>query len=57
MKRTMNTVQRLRREPEILHKYDAIIKEQEKRGLIEMISADSTSPSTAVHYIPHHLVR
>lgn len=50
-------VQRLRRKPKMLRKYDAIIKEQVKRGIIERNLVESTIFSTKVHYISHQPVR
>ncbi|XP_052227388.1 uncharacterized protein LOC127842105 [Dreissena polymorpha] len=57
LKRTMGTIHRLRREPEMLQQYHEVIKEQERRGFIEKVCVDKESPSQTVHYIPHHPVR
>ena len=53
--RTENTIRRLSREPELLHRYGDIIKEQEKRGFIEKVNEDTDQ--SKIHYIPHHAVR
>ena len=55
VKRTESSISRLRREPEVLKKYDEIIREQERRGFIELVPAEKEPPSQ-VHYIPHHPV-
>ena len=40
LKRTESTISRLRREPEVQKKYDEIIREQERRGFIELVPAE-----------------
>ena len=54
--RTINVINRLRRQPMMLQKYGQIIDEQEKRGFIEKVT-NEVKESTKVHYIPHHYVR
>ncbi|XP_060558297.1 uncharacterized protein LOC132718599 [Ruditapes philippinarum] len=55
LRRTHNTIRRLREDPPLLQKYDGIIKDQEKRGFIEKVNVlPSERP---VHYIPHHGVK
>jgi hypothetical protein len=44
----------MRNKPEILEKYDSIIQDQLKKGVIEKVN-DSLSDGL-VHYIPHHAV-
>ena len=56
LKRTENTIQRLRRDPEILQKYDEIIRDQERRGFIEKVPTEKELPPL-VHYISHHPVK
>ncbi|XP_060566632.1 uncharacterized protein LOC132725515 [Ruditapes philippinarum] len=68
-RRTINFVNRLKKDPELLKKYGDIIYEQEQRGFIEKVieplshSIDDTLvptpllPRPKVHYIPHHPVR
>ena len=51
-RRTTSLVTKLRRHPEVLKLYHSIIKEQERRGLIERV--DDTSD---VHYLSHHAVK
>ncbi|XP_060570474.1 uncharacterized protein LOC132728821 [Ruditapes philippinarum] len=55
LRRTQNTIRRLREDPPLLQKYDGIIKDQEKGGFIEKVNVlPSERP---VHYIPHHGVK
>ena len=56
LKSTESTISRLRQEPEILKKYDEIIREQERRGFIELVPTEKEPPSQ-VHYILHHPVK
>jgi len=44
---------RLRKSPEVLHKYDRVIKDQQSRGIVETVSSDD---ATNVHYLPHREV-
>lgn len=54
--RTINVIDRLKKEPELLFKYGEIIAEQERRGFIEKI--DSQLPNDRkVHFIPHFPVK
>ncbi|XP_060596649.1 uncharacterized protein LOC132750656 [Ruditapes philippinarum] len=55
LRRTQNTIRRLREDPPLLQKYDGIIKDQEKRGFIEKVNV--LSSERPVHYIPHHGVK
>ena len=45
-------------QPELLHEYDEIIREQLQSGIIEQITeTDEVNPETdAIHYLPHHAV-
>ena len=40
--------------PELLHKYDGVIQEQLKEGIIERV--DANTATGLKHYIPHHAV-
>ena len=53
-RRTHALVNKLRQTPELLRLYDNIIKEQERRGFIERVDADTTEN---VHYLPHHPIK
>ena len=41
--------------PELLDKYDAIIREQIKQGIVVPVDKNGISP-LKVHYLPHHAI-
>ena len=51
--RTCSLVHRLAQSPDMLQTYDSILKNQLKRGFIELVTSDKKTPT---HYIPHHPV-
>ena len=53
-RRTCTLLNKLRQTPELLQIYDGIIKEQEKRGFIERVDADTTENA---HYLPHRPIK
>ncbi|XP_063436701.1 uncharacterized protein LOC134718141 [Mytilus trossulus] len=55
-RRTVNVVNRLRKDPNMLTKYGEIIAEQQRRGFIEKVD-DKIPQDRKVHYIPHHPVK
>ena len=55
-RRLYGLLRRLRQEPRILKEYDAIIKEQLEKGIVEVVDNPWNSTSEKVHYIPHHAV-
>ena len=52
LKRLKGLLQKLKRDPEILKEYSAIIQEQLDKGIIEIV--EQTAGRT--HYLPHHAV-
>ena len=52
MKRLNGLLQKLKRDPEIVKEYSAIIQEQLDKGIIEIV--EQTAGRT--HYLPHHAV-
>ena len=52
---TRNLITRLMESPALLHLYNEIILDQEKRGFKERLSYDV--PPTQAHYLPHHPVK
>ena len=54
-RRLHGLLQRLKREPMILREYDAIIRDQLQRGIIEEVN-DSSHLTVKTHYLPHHAV-
>ncbi|XP_071149289.1 uncharacterized protein [Mytilus edulis] len=55
-RRTVNVVNRLRKDPNMLTKYGEIIAKQQRRGFIEKVD-DKIPQDRKVHYIPHHPVK
>ena len=53
--RLKSILQRLVKIPTLLEKYDAIIKEQLNKGIIERVT-DETDEGPLKHYIPRHSV-
>ena len=54
LSRMKEQIRRLKKEPELLAGYDAIIREQLQKGIIEKVPALDTAES--VHYLPHQAV-
>uniref|UniRef100_A0A1X7TZP1 Uncharacterized protein n=1 Tax=Amphimedon queenslandica TaxID=400682 RepID=A0A1X7TZP1_AMPQE len=54
LRRLKSLYKRLKRSPELLEKYDSIIREQLALGIIE--PADESSTFSRIHYLPHHAV-
>ncbi|KAK3737969.1 hypothetical protein QZH41_009200 [Actinostola sp. cb2023] len=52
--RLKSTIRRLRREPDVLQEYEAVIKEQLKAGIIETVT--ELEERSKVHYLPHQAV-
>jgi hypothetical protein len=50
-----NQLRKLRKDPEVLADYDAIIKDQLKTEVIEPVAA-LEKPSDKLHYLPHQAV-
>ena len=46
---------RLRQRPSLLKEYDAIIQDQIKQGVVEVVT-QPPPPDRTVHYLPHHAV-
>ena len=54
-KRLESTFRKLKKSPEILKEYDAVIQDQLKRGIVERVVSTNDIPGE-VHYLPHHPV-
>ena len=54
--RLLSLMKRLRKNPDLFHKYDDVIKEQEKERIIEKVPDDHQPNPGQVHYLPHHPV-
>eukprot|EP00731_Ephydatia_muelleri_P024188 Em0016g459a len=55
-KRLLGLLKRLRNDPHILKEYDAVIQEQIRKGIVEIVSDPWNSKAERVHYLPHHPV-
>ena len=53
-RRLCGLLRRLRQEPSLLQRYDTVIKEQLKEGIVEVVQDPWTSVVEKLHYIPHH---
>ena len=54
-KRLDGLLKRLRQNPEQLQQYDAVIRDQLRQGMVEVV-ANPTQCEGRVHYLPHHAV-
>ncbi|KAL5472994.1 hypothetical protein EMCRGX_G027441 [Ephydatia muelleri] len=54
--RLFNLLRRLRQSPDILNQYDAVIQDQIKCGIVEVVEAQDSGIVRRTHYIPHHAV-
>ena len=55
LNRLHSLLQRLKRTPAIFREYDAIIRDQLSKGIVETVN-HSTNVLGKVHYLPHHAV-
>ena len=55
LRRLWGLIDRLRENPGILHEYDATIRDQINKGIVEVVPNTETSAGE-VHYLPHHAV-
>ena len=53
-KRLLNLLRRLRQDPTLLSNYDAVMKEQLRRGMVEEVLDPKEKSHDRVHYLPHH---
>ena len=57
LKRLRGLLRRLQGDSKVLHEYDAIIKDQMQRGIVEIVEDDNPDEDRGkVHYMPHHAV-
>ena len=49
-------MRRLRKEPHMLKRYEAVIMEQLENGIIEEVQDPGIADGQHVHYLPHHAV-
>ena len=55
-KRLMSLLNRLRKEPQVLLEYDAVIRDQIEKGIVEEVHQPTSGEAGKVHYLPHHAV-
>ena len=53
-KRLNSLLKRLRQTPQLLTEYDAIIRDQLDKGMVEIVAKPTLAVSDRVHYLPHH---
>ena len=56
LKRLRGLQHRLQQQPELLKEYDAIIQDQVKQGVVEVVTDPTPTDGRTVHYLPHHAV-
>ena len=54
--RLKSLMKRLENDPELLQRYDEIIKAQMEKGVVEKVEATEVNNENKKHYIPHHVV-
>ena len=55
-KRLTGLLKRLKQTPQLLAEYDAVIRDQMTRGIVEVVVDPLLSDSDETHYLPHHAV-
>lgn len=55
LRRLLGLLRRLRQTPSVLREYDDIIRDQVRKGIVQVVT-NSTPTSDQVHYLPHHAV-
>lgn len=55
-KRLLSLIARLKRDPSTLQMYDAVIKEQCEKGIVQIVDDPVIKNGDRIHYIPHHCV-
>ena len=54
LRRLRGLLRRLQQDPTLLHDYDAIIQDQIKKGIVEVVEDTERPTIGKVHYLPHH---
>ena len=55
-KRLQGLHRRLRQDPSVLQEYDKIIRDQVKKGIVQIVEPHSHESGQRLHYLPHHAV-
>ena len=56
VKRLTNLLKRLHQDPEVLREYDSVIREQLRKGIVEVVEKPGEGEVGKTHYLPHHAV-
>ena len=56
LRRLRGLLCRLRQTPALLKVYDALVKDQLSRGIVEVVNKPEEQVSGEIHYVPHHAV-
>lgn len=56
VKQSSNLLRHLNQDPEILREYDSVIREQLRKGIVEMVEKPGEGEVGRTHYLPHHAV-
>jgi len=56
LKRLQGLLKRLRQTPEIFHQYNAVIRDQVNKGMVEAVIKPKKKTVRQIHYLPHHAV-
>ena len=56
VKRLNNLLKRLNQDSEVLKEYDSVIKEELKKGIVEVVERPGEGEVGKTHYLPHHAV-
>lgn len=55
-RRLLALLRRLKNDPELFASYDAIIQEQLRKGIVQVVDKDKAIEGDRIHYLPHHPV-
>ena len=56
LSRLTGLIRRLKRDSTLLRDYNAVIRDQLKRGIVEVVREPESADRSNTHYIPHHAV-
>ena len=56
LRRLNGLLRRLKQMPHILNQYDSVIRDQLKRGIVEVVDQSEVTPYIQTHYLSHHAV-
>jgi hypothetical protein len=56
VRRLTGLLRRLRKDPQLLQEYDAVIRDQIDKGIIEIVAESNSGDLVNTHYIPHHAI-